>query len=134
MLTMLKECRGQNNSHFKKFDDLEQAHANLPPRFSNQVQNWHFRCDYYLTRQFQSYNYNNGAKSFLQRQDELAKQQSHLIDRVELLKETHTWGGQFISQADVDAHNQMLKLQSHLTPKGSQPLFEDEIYKTVLGR
>ncbi|KAA0037893.1 gamma-aminobutyrate transaminase POP2 [Cucumis melo var. makuwa] len=30
MFTVRKEFRGQNHHHFKMFDDLEQAHANLP--------------------------------------------------------------------------------------------------------
>ena len=51
----------------------------------------------------QPYNHNSDAKSFLQWQHELTKQRGHLIDRVELFRETHARGGQFVSQAAADA-------------------------------
>ncbi|TYK09775.1 NBS-LRR type resistance protein [Cucumis melo var. makuwa] len=35
IFTVLKEFKGENHHHFKKFDDLEQARANPPPRLSN---------------------------------------------------------------------------------------------------
>ncbi|KAA0051839.1 CACTA en-spm transposon protein [Cucumis melo var. makuwa] len=34
----VKEFRGQNHHHFKKFNDPEQAHANRPLKLSNQMQ------------------------------------------------------------------------------------------------
>ncbi|TYK06181.1 CACTA en-spm transposon protein [Cucumis melo var. makuwa] len=40
----------------------------------------------------------------------------------------------FVSQAVEDAHIRMLELQSLPTPKGTQPLFGDEICEIVLGR
>ncbi|KAA0056252.1 CACTA en-spm transposon protein [Cucumis melo var. makuwa] len=61
-------------------------------------------------RQKQPYNHSSGSKSFLQRQYELAERRGQLVDRVELFRETHP------------------------TPKGSQPLSEDEICDQVLGR
>ncbi|KAA0065334.1 CACTA en-spm transposon protein [Cucumis melo var. makuwa] len=76
----------------------------------------------------QLYNHNSGVESFLQRQHELAEQQGHPIDRMELFKKTRVRGGQFILP------NQMLKLQSQPTLKGSQPLSMDEICETFLGR
>ncbi|TYK11183.1 CACTA en-spm transposon protein [Cucumis melo var. makuwa] len=85
-------------------------------------------------RQKQPYNHNSGSKSFLQRQYELAKRKGESVDRVELFWKTHVRVGTFVSQAVEDAHNQMLKLQSQPTLKGSQPLSEDEICDQVLGR
>ncbi|KAA0051306.1 CACTA en-spm transposon protein [Cucumis melo var. makuwa] len=75
-----------------------------------------------------------GSKSFLQLQYELAERKGESVDRVELFQETHVRAGTFVSQATEDAHNQMLELQSQPTPKGSQPLSEDEICDQVLGR
>ncbi|TYK28105.1 CACTA en-spm transposon protein [Cucumis melo var. makuwa] len=122
MLTYWKDFRGQNHYHFKKFSDHEQAHANPPPKLRM------------ATRAKQPYHHNSNAELFLQRQDELAKQWGHLIDHVELFKETHAQGGQFVSVTVVDAHNLMLELQSQPTPQNSQPLSWDEICETVLGR
>ncbi|KAA0034994.1 CACTA en-spm transposon protein [Cucumis melo var. makuwa] len=79
------------------------------------------------TRARQPYNHSNSAKSFLQRQYELAEKQGHLINHVELFRKTHARGGQFVSQVAMDAHHQMLKLQSQPIPEGSQPLTRDEI-------
>jgi len=52
----------------------------------------------------QSDNHSSGSKSFLQQQHELAEQRGHSVDRVELFKETHAQGGQFVSQVVVNAH------------------------------
>ncbi|KAA0055907.1 (R)-mandelonitrile lyase 1-like [Cucumis melo var. makuwa] len=79
------------------------------------------------TRAKQPYHHNSKAELFLQRQDELAKQWGHLIDHVELFKETYAQGGHFVSVTAVDAH-------SEPTPQNSQPLSWDEICETVLGR
>ncbi|KAA0054328.1 CACTA en-spm transposon protein [Cucumis melo var. makuwa] len=87
------------------------------------------------TRVKQPYNHNSESKSFLQQQHELTEQRGHSVDHVELFRETHiSRSGQFVLQAATDAHNQMLELQSQPTSKGSQPLFGDEIWETVLGR
>ena len=56
------------------------------------------------TRAKQPYHHNSKAELFLQRQDELAKQWGHLIDHVELFKETYAQGGHFVSVTAVDAH------------------------------
>ncbi|KAA0040881.1 CACTA en-spm transposon protein [Cucumis melo var. makuwa] len=65
---------------------------------------------------------------------ELNEKKGESVDRVELFRETHVRARTFVSQAAEDAHNQMLRLQSQPTPKGSQPLSEDEICDQVLGR
>ncbi|KAA0057523.1 (R)-mandelonitrile lyase 1-like [Cucumis melo var. makuwa] len=43
-------------------------------------------------REKQPYNYSSGTKSFLKQQHELAEQRDHLINHVELFKETHARG------------------------------------------
>uniref|UniRef100_A0A9I9EES3 CACTA en-spm transposon protein n=1 Tax=Cucumis melo TaxID=3656 RepID=A0A9I9EES3_CUCME len=65
---------------------------------------------------------------------ELVERKGKSVNRLELFWETHVRAGTFVSQATVDAHNQMLELQSQPTPEGSQPLSEDEICDQVLGR
>ncbi|TYK26609.1 gamma-aminobutyrate transaminase POP2 [Cucumis melo var. makuwa] len=53
------------------------------------------------------------------------------------LKDWHFLCDHYMShafQGAEDAHNQILELQSQLTPEGSQPLFGDEIYEKVLSR
>uniref|UniRef100_A0A9I9ELV0 Uncharacterized protein n=1 Tax=Cucumis melo TaxID=3656 RepID=A0A9I9ELV0_CUCME len=62
-----------------------------------------------ITRQ--PYNHSSGAKS-----------------------KTHVWGGQFVSQAAADTHNQMLELRAQSILEGSQPLIGDEICETILDR
>ena len=47
-------------------------------------------------RQKQPYNHNNGSKSFLQRQHELAEQRGQSIDYMELFKKTHIRGDTFV--------------------------------------
>ncbi|KAA0058457.1 CACTA en-spm transposon protein [Cucumis melo var. makuwa] len=68
----------------------------------------------------QPYNHSSGGKSFLQQHHELATQQGHPTDCVELFKETHARGGQFVLQVAADGH--------------SQPLSAEETCKTDLGR
>uniref|UniRef100_A0A9I9EJ21 Uncharacterized protein n=1 Tax=Cucumis melo TaxID=3656 RepID=A0A9I9EJ21_CUCME len=71
---------------------------------------------------------------------ELAKQREEPINRVELFWQTHVRDGTFVLQTAKDAHflnllqNQMLELQSQLTPEGTQPFSGDEICEIVLGR
>uniref|UniRef100_A0A9I9E5X0 CACTA en-spm transposon protein n=1 Tax=Cucumis melo TaxID=3656 RepID=A0A9I9E5X0_CUCME len=140
MLTTFKEFRADCHRHFKKYSDLEEARANPPNALVGRDEDWHFLCNHYISRAFQEqsrtnkaarqkqpYNHSSGSKSFLQRQYELAERIGQSVDRVELFRETHVRAGTFVSQAAEDAHNQMLELQSQPTPKGSQPLSEDEI-------
>uniref|UniRef100_A0A9I9EB82 CACTA en-spm transposon protein n=1 Tax=Cucumis melo TaxID=3656 RepID=A0A9I9EB82_CUCME len=121
MLTTFKEFQADYHRHFKKYSDLEEACANPPNALVGRHEDWHFLCNHYIShafqeqsrtnkaaRQKQSYNHSSGSKSFLQRQYELVERQGEL--------------------------NQILELQFQPTPKGSQPLFEDEICDQVLGR
>ncbi|KAA0050096.1 CACTA en-spm transposon protein [Cucumis melo var. makuwa] len=124
--------------HFKNYSNPEEAHANPPHILVGRDKDWHYLCNHYMnrtfqkqswtnkaTRQKQPYNHSSGLKSFLQRQHELAEQRGKSIDRVELFRKTHVQDGTL---------NQMLELQSQPTPKGTQPLPENEICQTVLGR
>ncbi|KAA0056494.1 CACTA en-spm transposon protein [Cucumis melo var. makuwa] len=147
MFTTFKEFWIDCHRHFKKYSDPEEARANPPNALVGRHEDWHFLYDHYIShafqeqsrtnksaRQKQPYNHSSGSKSFLQRQYELAERKGELVNRVELFQETHVRAGTFMSQAAEDAHNQMLELQSQPTPKGSQPLSEDEICDQVLGR
>ncbi|KAA0046963.1 CACTA en-spm transposon protein [Cucumis melo var. makuwa] len=109
---------------------LVPTHPNIDTSYATTTLLDNFRA----ARAKQPYNQSSDAKSFLQRQHELAEQRGHLIDHVKLFKKTHARGGQFVSSTTADSHNQMLKLQSQPTPEGSQPLSGDEICETVLGR
>ncbi|KAA0066390.1 CACTA en-spm transposon protein [Cucumis melo var. makuwa] len=79
MLTVWKELMGQNHRHFKKFNNREQAHANLPSRLRNQEQSSMNKA----TRAKQFYNHSSGFKSFLQRQHDtlLAVLRLHLSSK-----------------------------------------------------
>ena len=61
----------------------------------------------------QPYNHSSGGKSFLQQHHELATQQGHPTDCVELFKETHARGGQFVLQVAADGHVSLIK--NHLS-------------------
>ncbi|KAL0539684.1 hypothetical protein IC582_023900 [Cucumis melo] len=128
MLIVWKEFRRQNHRHFKKFNNPEHARANPPPRLSNRVQNWHFLYDYYLTRQFQEQSSMNKAAKAKQPYNHIGvtEQRVHSIDCAELFRKTHARGGQLVLQAATDAHVTYLV--------GSQQLFRDGIYETVLRR
>ncbi|KAA0060467.1 CACTA en-spm transposon protein [Cucumis melo var. makuwa] len=63
---------------------------------------------------------------------ELTEERGQPVGCVNLFRETHAnRSGQFISHTAMNAHNQMLELQSQPTLEGSQPLFGDEICKTI---
>ncbi|KAA0051736.1 CACTA en-spm transposon protein [Cucumis melo var. makuwa] len=139
MLTTFKEFRADCHRYFKKYSDPEEARANPPNALVGQINNIIVLIEEQsrtnkAARQKQPYNYSSGSKSFLQRQYELTERRGQPVDRVALFRETHVRGGTFVSQAAEDAHNQMLELKSQPIPKGSQPLFEDEICDQVLGR
>ncbi|TYK14920.1 CACTA en-spm transposon protein [Cucumis melo var. makuwa] len=116
MLTSFKEFKGDCHKHFKKYSDLEEARANPLHILVGRMEDWHFLCDYYMsrsflmslyilaTRQTQPYNHRIGSKSFLQRQHELAEQQDESIDHVELFKKTHIQAGMFVLQAAENVH------------------------------
>ncbi|TYK23141.1 CACTA en-spm transposon protein [Cucumis melo var. makuwa] len=80
MLTVWKEFRGQNHRHFKKSNHRKIGLLERSSPTTTAAPPSHF--------------YNNM----------LAEKQGHSIDHVELFKKTHARGGQFISQAMVDAH------------------------------
>ncbi|KAA0062721.1 CACTA en-spm transposon protein [Cucumis melo var. makuwa] len=118
MLMTFKEFRADCHRHFKKYSDREEARANLPNALEQSRTNK-------AARQKQPYNHSSGSKSFLRRQYELVERKGESVDRVELFQKTHVRAGTFVSQAVEDVHP---------TPKGSQPLSEDEICDQVLGR
>ena len=53
MLSVWKEFWGDNHWKFKKYNDLEETPANPPLKLVNQLSDWYFLSDHYMTRQFQ---------------------------------------------------------------------------------
>ncbi|KAA0037869.1 CACTA en-spm transposon protein [Cucumis melo var. makuwa] len=126
MLTTFKEFWADCHRHFKKYNNPEEARANLPNALVGRHEDWRFLCNHYISGAFQEqpYNHSSGSKSFLQRHYELAERKGESIDRNGVVSEN--------TRSSWD--NQMLKLQSQPSPEGSQPLSEDEICDQVLDR
>uniref|UniRef100_A0A9I9EKX3 CACTA en-spm transposon protein n=1 Tax=Cucumis melo TaxID=3656 RepID=A0A9I9EKX3_CUCME len=109
MLTTFKEFRADCYRHFKKYSDPEEARANPPNILEQSRTNKAAR--------------QNGSKSFLQRQHELAEKKGELVDRMELFWEIHVRVGTFMSQAAKNAHvksNAGTPVSTY--SRGSQPL------------
>uniref|UniRef100_A0A9I9EM46 CACTA en-spm transposon protein n=1 Tax=Cucumis melo TaxID=3656 RepID=A0A9I9EM46_CUCME len=106
MLNTFKEFRGDCHMYFKKYNDPEEARANLPHLLKQS-----------RTNKAARQNHNNGFSRFYN-------------DSTSLLSKEDIWSTVWSCFRD----HQMLELQFQPTLEGSQPLFGDEICETVLDR
>ncbi|TYK03069.1 CACTA en-spm transposon protein [Cucumis melo var. makuwa] len=123
------------NRHFKKYNDPDEARANPRNVLVGRHEDWHFLCDYYMSRAFQVQSrMNKAARSSLT--IIAASPSCFYNDSTSSLREKRSrsivWScfGKHTFKLD----NQMLELQSQPTVEGSQPFSEDEICDQVLGR
>ncbi|TYK29014.1 CACTA en-spm transposon protein [Cucumis melo var. makuwa] len=125
MLTSLKEFKGNCHRHFKKYSDLEETHANPPHILVGCMEDWS----------------NHGRTRLLDKSSltTIVVGRSHFYnDNTSSMRNEASWSTSGVIQANTcsswHVHSAGRGGCTCNLPKGSQPLFGDEICETILGR